>query len=186
MELSYTQKIILPSLITIVTAYVTSKQLCNNRSIFIQQLEYQNLPYTTTAIRDELQDTGVMAIMRTDFKIFRNSSDADMYTYLQQQESEIAIHRIYAGKGSEFEWELVKFDSAQLDNTHSLLRQRIETISDQNTLAEVYEMLYKKRRGGVVITSTTEVDITSETDVQNEQASVGKLCGVITWDMLHS
>jgi hypothetical protein len=50
----------------------------------------------------------------------------------------------------------------------------------------VYEMLYKKRRGGVVITSTTEVDITSETDVQNEQASVGKLCGVITWDMLHT
>lgn len=186
MELSSTQQIILPALITIVSAYVSSKQLCNNRSIFIQQLEYQNLPYTTTAIRDELQDTGVMALMRTDFKIFRNSKDEDMYAYLQQPFSEIVIHRIYTGKDSEFEWELVNLDSSEGNKSHTLTRQKIETISDQNTLAEVYEMLYKKRQGGVAITSTTEVDITSETDVQNEQASVGKLRGVITWNMLHT
>lgn len=184
MELSSTQQIILPALITIVSAYVTSKQLCNNRSIFIQQLEYQDLPYTTTAIRDELQDTGVMAIMRTDYKAFINGEDADMYEYLQHEPNDIVVNRHYSNKG--FEWKLVNLDTSLHENAYPITRQKIEAISDQNTLAEVYEMLYKKRYGGVAITSTTEVDIISDTNVQNEHARQGKLRGVITWNMLHT
>jgi H+/Cl- antiporter ClcA len=184
MELSSTQQIILPALITIVTAYVTSKQLCNNRSIFIQQLEYQELPYKTTTIRDELQDTGVMAIMRTDFKVFKKGKDADMYAYLQQQPNEMVLNRTYSKSG--VEWNLVSLDVSLQENIYPITLYKIDALSDQNTLAEVYEMLYKKREGGVAITSTIEIEITSETDVQNEQTSQGKLCGVITWDMLHT
>jgi len=184
MELSSTQQIILPALITIVTAYVTSKQLCKNRSIFIQQLEYQDLPYTTTAIRDELQDTGVMAIMRTDFKAFKNGDDADMYGYLQQEPKHMVVNRSYSSEG--VQWQLISLDVSLQENSYPITLQTIEALSDQNTLAEVYELLYKKRQGGVAITSTIEIEIISETEVQNEQTSQGKLCGVITWNMLHT
>lgn len=184
MELSSTQEIILPALITIVTAYVTSKQLCNNRSVFIQQLEYQNLPYTTTAIRDELQDTGVMAIMRTDFKAFKNGEDADMYDYLQQEPSRIVVNSNETSEG--LEWELVSLDLSLQENAYPVTLNKIDVISDQNTLAEVYEMLYKKRQGGVAITSHLDTHITREIDAHNEHAYQGKLCGIITWNMLHT
>ena len=187
MELSSTQQIILPALITIVTAYVTSKQFCNNRSIFIQQLEYQELPYTTTTIRDELQDTGVMAIMRTDFKAFEQGSEAKMCEYLQQNPNDIVAN--YRQYESTFEWELVSLAIGLQDNEHPITGQKIQSISDQNTLAEVYEILYKKRHGGVAIVSanaqyTTHVNL--EPSEQEATSVQGTLCGIITWNMLHT
>jgi H+/Cl- antiporter ClcA len=86
MELSASSHVILPAIVVIVSAYVTSKQLCNNRSIFIQQLEFQNLPYTTSSIRDALQETGVMAIMQTEFKHFIDAPKQALYKYLQSTE----------------------------------------------------------------------------------------------------
>lgn len=184
MELSSTQQIILPALITIVTAYVTSKQLCNNRSIFIRQLEFQELPYTTTTIRDELQDTGVMAIMSRDYKVFKGDKEPEIISHLQDNQNDIALKRSYIN--NQVQWQLASLDANLQGNASTVNFHDIEAISDQNTLAEVYEMLYKKRHGGVAITSTIEVEITTETEVQNEQTSQGRLCGVITWKMLHT
>lgn len=184
MELSSTQQIILPALITIVSAYVTSKQLCKNRSIFIQQLEYQELPYTTTTIRDELQDTGVMAIMKTEFKTFYEGSDAHMHKYLQQNPNDLVVNR-KRGKDKS-EWELVSFIVSVKDDEQSVARQKIETVSDQNTLAEVYELLYTKRHGGVAIVSALASPSGSPLDEENEANKHAPLCGIITWNMLHT
>jgi H+/Cl- antiporter ClcA len=186
MELSSTQQIILPALITIVSAYVTAKQLCNNRSIFIQQLEYQELPYTTTTIRDELQDTGVMAIMKTDYKAFYKAQDAHLHAYLKQNPNNTVVNR--RKYEDSLEWELVSFVVSTKEDDVSVNRHKIDTISDQNTLAEVYELLYKKRHGGVAIVSTINSDIaqaTTEIDSQDADPN-GKLCGIITWNMLHT
>lgn len=170
MELSSTQQIILPALITVVSAYVTSKQLCKNRSIFIQQLEYQDLPYTTTAIRDVLQDTGVMAIMRQDMKIFDDKHDADMFAYLQDNPAHLVVSEKLNEKSGLREWQLVDLDVSLQANAYPITLHNMEEVSDQNTLAEVYELLYKKRQGGVAI--------------YGDDPQV--LCGIITWNMLHT
>ena len=169
MELSSTQQIILPALITVVSAYVTSKQLCNNRSIFIQQLEYQELPYTTTAIRDLLQDTGVMAIMRKDIKVFEEGLDADMYAYLQEHPEQFILSKKIL-ETQVVQWQLVSLDVSLQENAYPITLHEMDLLSDQNTLAEVYELLYKKRQGGVVIYGQCPNEI----------------CGLITWNMLHT
>jgi H+/Cl- antiporter ClcA len=184
MELSSTQQVILPALITIVSAYITSKQLCNNRSIFIQQLEYQDLPYTTTTIRDELQDTGVLAIMNTDFQAFYYASDNEMHEYLKQNPNNLVANK--KRSGDMFEWELVDMVVSVQDNDKSVSRYKIETMSDQHTLAEVYELLYKKRHGAVAIVPVQSLNITNEIDELNEDDEKGELYGIITWNMLHS
>ena len=191
MELSSTQQIILPALITIVSAYVTSKQLCNNRSIFIQQLEYQDLEYTTTAIRDELQDTGVMAIMRTDFKVFKAGSETQMCEYLQQNPNDLVAN--LKQYDTSMEWDLVTLAIGMQDDEASVTTQKIESISDQNTLAEVYEILSKKRHGAVAIISSYLANINQdltranlEPTEQQNTSTQGSLCGIITWNMLHT
>ena len=45
MELSYAPEIVLPAILVIVPAYVVSNQVFNNRSIFIRQMEFQQLNY---------------------------------------------------------------------------------------------------------------------------------------------
>jgi len=196
MELSSTQQVILPAIITIVSAYVTSKQLCSNRSIFVLQLDYQALPYTTTPIRDTLQDTGVLAIMRNDVKIFEAGQDADMYAYLQEQPNALVVNRTVReviDTASEeidsvtalanieadiseptlrhrYDWQLVSLDISLQENAYPLTLHQLPCLSEQNTMAEVYELLYKKRQGGVMIYA------------QNHN----QLSGLITWNMLHT
>ncbi|WP_040521150.1 hypothetical protein [Glaciecola punicea] len=43
-----------------------------------------------------------------------------------------------------------------LYSANNIARNKIDSLSDQNTLAEVYELLYKKRHGGVAIISSDE------------------------------
>jgi len=170
MELSSTQQIILPALITVVSAYVTSKQLCNNRSVFIQQLEYQELPYTTTAIRDLLQDTGVMAIMRSDIKLFDDKHDADLYAYLQENPEHLVISEKTNDDSGELEWKLANLNVSLQENAYPIELHSLHVLSDQNTLAEVYELLYRKREGGVAIHSVQPYAIS----------------GIVTWNMLQT
>ncbi len=206
MELSTAQQIILPALITIVTGYVTSKQFCSNRSIFIQQLEYQRLPYTTTLIRDELQNTGVMALMATDIRVFKNGQDADMYGYLQSHPNQIVVNQtlqhaipdnvkkkqansVDLSQESSYEWKLIGLDISLEKDAYPITSHRLNVMSDQNTLAEVYELLYKKRQGGVVIVEqVSKLKVEQITDEIGAHAGNEQLImrGIITWDMLHS
>ncbi|MDT0595499.1 chloride channel protein [Glaciecola petra] len=180
MELSSTQQVILPAIITIVSAHITSKQLCNNRSIFLQQLEYQELPYTTTTIRDELQNTGVMALMQTNVTLTTDGLDPDMYSDLQANPDTFIVNRVTnklslkeRPSDSVYEptkWQQVSLAVGQQKNISPIIRQDLQALSEQNTLAEVYECLYIKRNGGVVVVA------------HNDDNNV---YGVITWGMLH-
>ena len=207
MELSSGQEVILPALITIVSGYVTSKQLCKNKSIFIQQLVYQNLPYTTTLIRDELQNTGVMALMTKDIRLFNAGKDADMHAFLQQQPEQLVINQTEHMPNSHlsnsnkqdikveltdkvpFTWTLVELDVSLEANAYPVTKHALKVLSDQNTLAEVYEILYKSRQGGVaIVQEMAQMDVNQITD-EIDSETQGKqliLRGVITWNTLHS
>ncbi len=186
MELTSTQQVVLPAIITIVSAYVTSKQFCSNSSIFIQQLDYQQSAYKTTSMRDLLQHTGVMALMKTDVKIFKQGDNAEMYTYLLDNPQQIVVNLVSIdphknpesdidmppenAENASSQWQKITLDVSLEQNAQPIKVHAIDAISDQNTLAEVYEKLYKIRQGGVVI-------------YRNDP---NELVGLITWDMLHT
>jgi H+/Cl- antiporter ClcA len=93
MELSSSPEAVMPCIIVIVTAYVTGKQLCKEQSIFIQQLEFQELKYTSSSIKDVLQKTGVLAVMKTDFDIVKDASETLLYARLQAAPDTFLMNR---------------------------------------------------------------------------------------------
>ena len=93
MELSYRPEIILPAILVIVPAYVTATQFLGNRSIFIQQLDFQKLPYAITSIREALEKTGVLAAMERDFKLFYDAPEAALEKVLSDNPTQTVIQQ---------------------------------------------------------------------------------------------
>ncbi|MBT1449809.1 chloride channel protein [Glaciecola sp. XM2] len=164
MELAASSQAVLPAMIVIVSAYVTAKQMCNNKSIFIQQLDFQELPYTRTAIRDMLQQTGVMAMMKRELTVMRDVSDDVLYDYLQTHPEHTLIH--YAADNAH----IVELNVSLNANDNPLMMHDTVLLSEQHTLADVHEALQTRRQGAVLIQSVEHDDIS----------------GVITWNMVHN
>ncbi|MDC8832534.1 chloride channel protein [Alteromonas gilva] len=169
MELSYRPEIILPAILVIVPAYVTATQFLGNRSIFIQQLDFQKLPYAITSIRESLEKTGVLAAMDTDYKLFYDApesalqkvlADAPTLTVIQQNKFELDI---------KYSW--VHYDVSLDRHADPISYQTMSGVSAQATLAEVYELLKSTRSGAVFIYEDNQPD---------------EICGVITWNRLQS
>lgn len=169
MELSFSPQVILPAMLVIVPAYVTSTQLLGNRSIFIRQLDYQKLSYTTSSIREHLQKTGVMAEARRDFKLFQDGPEHQMLDHLQKQPTDLLVLAQDFEIGMQYS--LVQFDiSLSPEQSHPLKYFVMEGVPSQATLAEVYEILQAGRDGAVYIYEDTPADIV----------------GVITWNSLRA
>ncbi len=168
MELSYSPQIILPAMLVIVPAYVTSTQFLGNRSIFIRQLDYQNLPYAITSIREALEKTGVLAAMTTKYKLFIDAPTETIEDYLSENPSSVVLQKIQ--HEIEVEFKLVEYDVSLEHDAQALDYSAIEGLNSQSTLHEVYEKLKNARDGAVYIYD-------SEPD---------NIVGVITWNILQS
>nr|WP_241664514.1 chloride channel protein [Ningiella ruwaisensis] len=166
MELAASPQAVLPSMIVIVSAYVTAKQLCNNKSVFIQQLDYQNLPYTTSPIRDMLQQTGVLAMMKTDIKHFSMAQDKDLYDFLQAHPDKTVINQASDKLSSA---KIVELNISLDDNQQPITMHETIVLSEQHTIADVHDVLQTKRQGAVIV-------------VDHNQSIIG----VITWNMVHN
>ncbi|GAB3012083.1 chloride channel protein [Bowmanella dokdonensis] len=169
MELSFSPQVILPAMLVIVPAYVTSTQLLGNRSIFIRQLDYQKLSYTSSSIREHLQKTGVMAEAQRDFKLFQDAQEHQLLRHLEQSPTDLVV------QAQDFEigiqYSLVQYDiSLSPDQSHPLKFLSMEGVPAQATLAEVYEILQAARDGAVYIYEDNPADIV----------------GVITWNRLRA
>ena len=168
MELSYSPQIILPAMLVIVPAYVTSTQFFKNRSIFILQLDYQNLPYAISSIREALEKTGVLAAMDTDYKLFNDAPEKALTNFLENEPTKIVVQQ------SKFEidvqYKLVQYNVSLDHDATALSYYQMEGLSAQSTLHEVYEHLKKSRSGAVYIYDQDFHDI----------------IGVITWNILQS
>ena len=168
MELSYSPQIILPAMLVIVPAYVTSTQFFGNRSIFIRQLDYQNLPYAISSIREALEKTGVLAAMNTEYKLFHDAPEAALFNYLESNPTKIVIQK------SKFEidvqYKLVQYNVSLEHDANALSYHQMEGLNAQSTLHEVYEQLKNTRSGAVYIYDQEFNDI----------------IGVITWNILQS
>ncbi len=168
MELSYRPEIILPAILVIVPAYVTATQFLGNRSIFIQQLDFQKLPYAITSIREALEKTGVQAAMETDFKLFYDAPEEALQKFLADSPTQLVIQQSKFELDIKYAW--VHYDVSLSQHAHPISYQTMTGMSSQATLAEVYEQLNSARSGAVYIYDDNPSTIT----------------GVITWHRLQS
>jgi len=83
-ELSNQLNIIVPAMVVIGTACVVSGQFFRNRSLFVMQLEIQNLSYRKPPIEKSLQRIGVLGVMNENICITRQLSEAAKIEYLNQ------------------------------------------------------------------------------------------------------
>jgi hypothetical protein len=166
MELSYSPQIILPAMLVIVPAYVTSTQFFNNRSVFLQQLEYQRLAYAVNPIRETLEKIGVQAEMMTEFKLFHDAPDRAVEQYLSKNPTHTVVQKHTFELAANFQ--LAQFNIS-LDRDGSAIEYiDLEGMSIQNTLADVHEKLRRQRTGAVYIYDTDPSDV----------------MGVITWNQI--
>ncbi|WP_340678449.1 chloride channel protein [Paraglaciecola sp.] len=168
MELSFSPELILPAILVIVPAYVTSTQYLGNSSIFIRQLDFQKLPYTTSPVHDSLQKTGVLAVMDTDFTLFSDAEPQKILAFLQDAPNHPVLQRADLADG--IQYSQVQFDVSLGKDSEPLSYSQMGGISSQATLAEVYELLQARRDGAVYVFAETKEDI----------------IGVITWHKLRN
>jgi H+/Cl- antiporter ClcA len=168
MELSYSPEIVLPAILVIVPAYVTSTQLLGNRSIFIRQLDYQLLPYTTSSVMEGLQKTGVLAVMDKEFKLFVDVEERHILQFLQGSPTHSVVHQ--SSFEIDVQYSLVEYDISLGHESSALAFFNMQGLSSQATLAEVYELLHTSRDGAVYIFA----------------GEAKKILGVITWNTLRN
>jgi H+/Cl- antiporter ClcA len=168
MELSYNPAVILPAMLVIVPAYVTSTQLLGNSSIFIRQLKYQKLSYTISPIRETLQKTGVLAVMDTEFKLFVDAPDSYILNFLESAPT----HPVVLKSSFEIDvhYSLVQYELSLSHDDNPLAFFSMEGVPSQATLAEVYEILQSGRQGAVYVYDTSPASIV----------------GVVTWNNLRN
>lgn len=165
MELSYSPELILPAILVIVPAYVTSTQFLGNRSIFIRQLDYQKLPYTISSVMEYLQRTGVLAIMDTEFTLAKENKE-QLVSELANAAQKAVVYK--SSIDNQAEYALVSYDNGQEGNAIRMTFTPMKAVRFQATLAEVYGILSTHRQGAVYIYSKTTDDIV----------------GIISWDTL--
>ena len=165
MELSYSPELILPAILVIVPAYVTSTQFLGNRSIFIRQLDYQKLPYTTSSVMAFLQKTGVLAIMDSEFTLAKQH-DERLNSEFPHSEQKALVYK--SSVENQTEYALVSYDNGQDGDVIRMTLTPMNAVRFQATLAEVYAILSTSRDGAVYIFS-------NNTD---------EIIGIITWETL--
>ena len=165
MELSYSTEMILPAILVIVPAYVTSTQFLGNSSIFTQQLDYQKLPYTISSVMKSLQKTGVLAVMNKKFKLLDQDKERLISTLDKEHHDPIVQYSVDTDGVAEYS--LVKYDKGKDGGAIRLTFIPMLGVHFQATLAEVYSLLEINRMGAVYIYSTT-----------------GEIVGIITWKTL--
>ncbi|CAI8218146.1 MAG: H(+)/Cl(-) exchange transporter ClcA [Glaciecola sp. HTCC2999] len=166
MELSYAPEILLPAILVVVPAYVVSNQVFKNRSIFIRQMEMQQLPYKQSAITQTLEKTGVLALCNRKVQTFDHYQTLEMIEYIKHHPTEYVIYR----DNNEAPWHFVETNTQLEDQSSPFITSLLPVYSYQNTLAEVYDELKPIRSGAVIIKCHHE----------------DKIYGIITWNALHN
>lgn len=170
LELAANQHIILPAMLVIVTAYVTTVQFFNNKSIFMMQLDFMQLPYKLSPADDVLQKVGVLAVMNQDYQLLEQPDDATVRATLDalQPPTQLLIKR---NENDSCQFYTAQYDvSLSLSGESAVQYLPVTGLSQQCTMAEVLAELEDRREGIVYIYQD-----------QPEQP-----IGVIRWDQLRA
>lgn len=146
MELSYQPQVILPAMMVIVSAYITSIQFCKNKSTFKLQLQAQNLDTTQSSVSHALQKTGVLGVVNKDCQLVTDQSNEQLRNTLIADD-----HQHYLVNARFYAIDATYTLAAKLPSTHEIQIYSIQGVSSQSTLAEVYELLSVRRTGAVYV-----------------------------------
>lgn len=149
LELTANPQVIAPAMLVIAVSYTLSVQVFGNKSIFIQQLDYNNLNYRLSPAVTTLQKIGVLAELNTNFQIIENADDDEVSHYLTAapKNTSLIIRDSYA-VGSEYK--IAEFIDTH-DNHPQVNYWPLQGISSQATMAEAFELIKKQREGAVYV-----------------------------------
>ena len=149
-ELSNQLEIIVPAMIVITTASVSSGQFFGNRSILVMQLEVQGLLYRHPPIEKSLQRIGAMGIMQENLTIIAPNNESHYLETLAKRETNELI--IVKNNEAQHSFTLLHSHHATLNNDFPLIEQhQLIPLPYQVTLAEAYAILKEFRQGGVYL-----------------------------------
>ena len=148
-ELSNQIEIVVPAMIVITMACVSSGQFFKNRSIFIMQLEVQKLIYRQPPIEKSLQRIGILSIMHNNFIVLEVNSEQHLIEHYHNSNGEKLLLTRDEQQEHSLTWHQARVyedNQVQSFNQHQLI-----PISSRSTLAEAYDVLKDSRKGGVYI-----------------------------------
>lgn len=166
MELTSNPKIIVPAMLVITTAYVTALQAFGNRSIFIQQLDFQGLPYQVSPAKEALQKVGVVAEMDENFKLLYSDDKEQIKETLSAVDSQTPLI-VYDEQSG---YRLAEYDLNLIsEGSVSVSYIELQGLSTQATLADAFDVLKDKRSGAVYIYN---------------QKDEKQILGLLRWDQI--
>ena len=166
MELTSSPEIIVPAMLVISTAYVTALQFFGNRSIFMQQLDFQGLEYQISPATEALQKVGVMDEMDEQFKLLYSDDKQQIKESLDALDSQtpLIVHDEENG------YRLAEYDLSLMSDQNSNIKYvSLAGLSSQATLADAFDLLKDKRSGAVYIYNLLD----------NQQ-----IMGLLRWDQI--
>jgi len=163
-ELSNQIEIVVPAMIVIAVACLTSGQFFKNKSIFVMQANILGLTYRQTPIEKSLQKVGVIAFLNEKITLIDNdqaTNDERINSLLTTTKE--SHHVILKNKDGDSYYQLITRPIGLTNDdsiiNQQLVKQQLFPLSSQATLAEAYSMLVDHREGGVYIYDTTPKDI---------------------------
>jgi H+/Cl- antiporter ClcA len=157
-ELAANPDLIVPAMLVITVSYVTAVQFFQTKSIFLQQLDFMQLPYKLAPADDVLQKVGVLAMLQQDYQVLENPTDAQVIQSLDSLKPQqlLLIKRSYA---VDQHYQLASYDLAMSMTEQSMLKfSPVAALSHQVTMAEVFAELGDQREGAVLIYDDEHAD----------------------------
>ncbi|WP_448213611.1 chloride channel protein [Colwellia sp. MEBiC06753] len=146
-ELSNQLEMVLPAMLIISASCLCSGQLFKNRSIFIMQLNTQNLAYRKPPIEDALQRMGVLGVMKQNITLVTGDDNNKQLSELIADDNYLIMVN-----NDEYYWHEVITDD---QGTIKFRQHKLIAISSKDTLSEAYWALKEKRCGGIYVYDKT-------------------------------
>lgn len=148
MELTASPQIIVPAMLVIVPAYITALQIFGNRSIFLQQLEFQGLAYQVSPALEALQKVGVVDEMDSNFKLLYSDDKEQIAESLNAVDAQTPLI-VYDDENG---YRLAEYDlTLTAEQSVTIRYVAMQGISSQSTLGDAFEVLKDKRSGVVYV-----------------------------------
>lgn len=159
-ELSNQLELALPAMVVITSAFITSRQFLNNRSIFLQQLEFQKLPYKTSHLEGSLQKYGIIGKMNHRIKVIEHSDYKTISAEFSKLELKYDLILKPNAEQNYYKHVQVDFNSHPLENSsQSLVFNKMTYLDSQATLSDAYQQLFEARKGSIYIYDSNIDDI---------------------------
>jgi H+/Cl- antiporter ClcA len=158
MELASNPQLVVPSILVITASYVTAVQFFHTKSIFLQQLDFLQLPYKLAPADDVLQKVGVLAMLQQNYILLDNPAETQVIQALDQATAQqlVLVRRQYS---VDQQYELATYDvSLSLSSSSALRFLPVGAVSHQATMAEVFAEIGDAREGAVLVYDDEQAD----------------------------